>query len=74
MQAVESFCQEVYYIAASWSVHAQHFGVFVAQRQTDGPFALIFILIQRTIAAIGGVRMTRDCEGAPVYPAFEEEF
>lgn len=27
-----------------------------------------------TIAAIGGVRMTRDCEGAPVYPAFEEEF
>ena len=27
-----------------------------------------------TIAAIGGVRMPRDCEGAPVYPAFEEEF
>ena len=27
-----------------------------------------------TIAAIGGVRMTKDCEGAPVYPAFEEEF
>lgn len=27
-----------------------------------------------TVAAIGGVRMTRDCEGAPVYPAFAEEF
>lgn len=27
-----------------------------------------------TIAAIGGVRMTRDCEGAPVYQAFAEEF
>ncbi len=27
-----------------------------------------------TIAAIGGVRMPRDCEGAPVYPAFAEEF
>lgn len=27
-----------------------------------------------TIAAVGGVRMPRDCEGAPVYPAFEEEF
>ena len=27
-----------------------------------------------TIAAIGGVRMPRDCEGAPVYSAFAEEF
>lgn len=27
-----------------------------------------------TVAAIGGVRMPRDCEGAPVYPAFAEEF
>ena len=27
-----------------------------------------------TIAVIGGVRMPRDCEGAPVYPAFAEEF
>lgn len=27
-----------------------------------------------TIAAVGGVRMPRDCEGAPVYPALAEEF
>ena len=27
-----------------------------------------------TIAVLGGVRMTRDCEGAPVYQAFAEEF
>ena len=27
-----------------------------------------------TVAALGGVRMTKGCEGAPVYQAFAEEF
>lgn len=27
-----------------------------------------------TIAALSGVRMPAQCEGAPVYPIFEEEF
>ncbi len=27
-----------------------------------------------TVAALGGVRMTRDCEGAPVYQIFDQEF
>lgn len=27
-----------------------------------------------TVAALGGVRMPRQCEGAPVYQIFEKEF
>ena len=27
-----------------------------------------------TVAALAGVRMPNQCEGAPVYPIFEEEF
>jgi len=30
--------------------------------------------VAATVAALGGVRFPRQCEGAPVYQIFEEEF
>ena len=46
VQTIEAFVQEIDHIAAFRSVHAEDFGVFVAQGQADGPFAHVFVMVE----------------------------